>query len=99
MSVNVRTAPKSAATATTGIVSGSVISHRRRQKPAPSIAAASLMSFGIEMSPASMITAASGTIRHVCTATTDAIARLSRPSQYMLPSSRPSERSIQSIGL
>ena len=46
-----------------------------------------------------MITAASGTIRHACTAMTDSAARLSRPSQYMFASSRFSERSTQSSGL
>ena len=46
-----------------------------------------------------MITAASGTMRHVWTAITDAIASVSLPSQYTLASMKPSERSTQSIGL
>ena len=57
------------------------------------------MSFGIDSSPTSMITAASGTMRHTCTAMTDAWASAGSPSQYMLPLISPHARSTQSIGL
>jgi hypothetical protein len=58
------------------------------------------MSRGIATRPAIMITAASGTSRHTCTAMTEDIASPGSPSQYMfspLPSS-PTWRSTQSMG-
>ncbi len=45
-----------------------------------------------------MITAASGTSRHTCTAITDAIASCGTPSQNMLVWISPTVRSTQSIG-
>ncbi len=46
-----------------------------------------------------MITAARGTIRHTWTVITEATASFELPSQWRLPWSRPSQRSVQSMGL
>src|SRR6266542_5788531 len=67
MSVKVNTTPNSTATPVIGSSSGSSMSNSRRQKLAPSISAASLISWGIELMPASRITVASGSMRQVCT--------------------------------
>src|SRR5918996_2605682 len=99
MSVNVKIAPNNAATAMTGRVSGIVTSNMRRQKPAPSTRAASSMSWGRAITPASTMTAAGGTSRQTCTAMTDTMASDGLPSQYMFASRSPSCRSTQSIGL
>jgi hypothetical protein len=80
MSVKVKTTPKRTATLMIGFIIGSVISRCVRQNPAPSTAAASGISFGIEVSPASRITVENGIIRQEWTAMTDAIARLGSPS-------------------
>ena len=85
MSVKVKMAPNRAATAMTGSVSGSVISKNRRQNPAPSTIACSWTSPGMATRPAMIMTAASGTKRHTCTAMTEAIASRGRPNQYMFP--------------
>ena len=63
MSVNVATMPNRIATIMIGVRSGNVMSNRRRQKPAPSMAACSFSSGGIEVRPAINITAASGIVR------------------------------------
>ena len=60
MSVNVKMTPKSRATSTIGRIIGSVIVKCVRQKPLPSTAAASGMSRGIDVRPASRITVANG---------------------------------------
>ena len=74
MSVAVKTIPNSNATVAIGSCSGSVTDQNLRNPVAPSIAAASSTSFGIEDSPARKMTTAKGRIRHVCTAITAPIA-------------------------
>ena len=60
MSVAVKTIPNSRATVAIGNCSGSVTDQNFRKPVAPSIAAASSTSFGIEASPARKITRAKG---------------------------------------
>src|SRR6266542_1822099 len=74
MSVAVKTIPNRSATVAIGNCSGSVTDQNLRRPVAPSIAAASSTSFGIEDRPARKITTAKGRIRHACTAITDPIA-------------------------
>src|ERR1043166_5566364 len=82
MSVNVKMRPKSSATRLMGRISGSVTWKKLRQKPAPSTAAASWMSCGIEPWPASRITVASGSCRQTWTALTAPLAhREGRPPE------------------
>ena len=81
MSVNANTNPNSSATSRIGITSGRVIWNRWRKNPAPSTSAASWMSWGIDESPPSRITVASGSVRQTCTVMIDAIARYGWPSQ------------------
>ena len=98
MSVTLRITPRTA-TPMIGAIRGISISNVRRQKPAPSMSEASRISVGIASIPAMTMTAASGTIRQVWTMITEARARRGWPSQIMLPSSSPSWRSTQSMGL
>src|SRR5437762_11236277 len=74
MSVAVKTIPNSNATVAIGSSSGSDTDQNFRNPVAPSIAAASSTSFGIDASPARKITTANGRIRQVCTAITEPIA-------------------------
>ena len=64
-----------------GSTSGKVIWNMVRNKPAPSMAAASWMSCGMLLRPPSRMTVASGSVRQTCTVTIDAIARFGCPSQ------------------
>ena len=80
MSVNVKMIPKRTATLRMGVIIGILIWKRVRQKPAPSMAAASGISFGMAERPASMITVENGISRQQCTRTTDAMARCGSPS-------------------
>ena len=63
-----------------GVIIGMLIWKSVRQNPAPSLAAASGISFGIAVRPASMMTVENGISRQQCTRTTDAIARCGSPS-------------------
>src|SRR5437879_686939 len=81
MSVKVATIPNRIATIMIGANRGIVMSKKRRQNPAPSTSACSLSSGGIEVSPAIRITAASGKVRHACSAITDPTASESCPNQ------------------
>src|SRR5207245_912159 len=74
MSVAVKTMPNSSATVAIGNWSGSVTDANFRRPVAPSIAAASSTSFGIDARPARKITTANGMSRQACTAITEAIA-------------------------
>src|SRR5690242_5269374 len=82
MSVAVKTIPNSTATTAIGICSGSDTCQNLRNPVAPSIAAASFTSCGIEETPARKITVANGIVRHACTATIDDIAARGVPSQF-----------------
>ncbi len=81
MSVMLNTRPKSTATSRMGSTSGRVMTKRCRKNPAPSTSAASWMSWGIDDSPPSEMTVASGIVRHTCTPMIDAIASFGWPSQ------------------
>jgi hypothetical protein len=70
----VKTIPNSSATVAIGSCSGSVTDQNLRKPVAPSIAAASSTSFGIDARPAMKITTAKGRIRQACTTITDAVA-------------------------
>src|SRR5438552_17769616 len=74
MSVNVKMMPKSTATFTIGSIIGMVIWNMVRQNPAPSTAAASGISRGIAVSPASSITVENGSKRKLYTPINDIIA-------------------------
>src|SRR5262252_8035394 len=80
MSVNVKITPKRTATERIGVIIGRLIWKAVRQNPAPSIAAASGISFEIADRPASMITVENGMSRQQWTRMTDAIARWGSPS-------------------
>ena len=80
MSVKVKMTPNRTATLMMGSIIGMVIWKSVRKKPAPSTAAASSMSRGMEVSPASMITVANGSIRQVWTMMTEIIASAGSPS-------------------
>src|SRR5262245_13031259 len=80
MSVNVKMIPKRTATERIGAIIGMLIWKVVRQKPAPSIAAASGISFEMAERPASMITVENGIRRQQWTRMTDAIARCGSPS-------------------
>ena len=69
-----------------GRISGTVTWNRWRQNPAPSIWAASWMSWGIEVSPAIKITVASGRMRQTWMTMTEAMARCGTPSHINHPS-------------
>src|SRR5947207_13003962 len=81
MSVAVKTIPKSSATVAIGSCNGSVTDQNLRKPVAPSIAAASSTSFGIDASPAMKMTTANGRMRQACTTITDAVAYVDWPSQ------------------
>src|SRR5262249_60041021 len=80
MSVNVKMTPNRIATLRIGRIIGIVISNNVRQNPAPSTAAASGMSLGIAVSPASTMTVENGRRRQVWTRITDAMASVGSPS-------------------
>src|SRR5512133_568976 len=81
MSVAVKTIPNSSATVAIGSWRGSVTDQNLRRPVAPSIAAASSTSFGIDARPARKITTANGRIRHACTKITEPVAYVDWPSQ------------------
>src|SRR5437762_14384356 len=81
MSVNVKIVPKRTATLMIGIIIGSRIRNSVRQKPAPSTAAASGISFGIAVRPASRITVENGIRGQLWTRNTEAMASCGLPSQ------------------
>ena len=98
MSVNVKMTPnRKRDDARWAGSSGSVIVKCVRQKPLPSIAAASGMSRGIDVRPASRITVAKGSVRHVWTRMTDSIARRGSPSHIggFTGSTRSAAASVQ----
>src|SRR3989442_3850813 len=96
MSVAVKTIPNRSGTVAIGSCSGSETYQNFFSPVAPSIAAASSTSFGIEAIPARKITVANGTIRHACTAMIDVIALRGVPSQFGgLEPIRCSSRRIQ----
>jgi hypothetical protein len=81
MSVAVKTIPKSTAIVATGSTSGIVIHNDLRRPVAPSRAAASSISDGMDDSPKSMMMVANGSSRQACTAMIDAMASVGSPSQ------------------
>src|SRR3954467_12847587 len=82
MSVAVKTIPNSTATSAIGSCSGSDTCQNFRRPVAPSIAAASSTSCGIDEMPARKMTTANGIVRHACTVTIDDIAAFGVPSQF-----------------
>src|SRR5579862_9678058 len=82
MSVKVKMVPNSTATLRIGVIMGRLIWNKVLQKPAPSMDAASGISLGIAVRPASRITVENGISRQQCTRITDAMASLVSPSQY-----------------
>src|SRR5256885_13754437 len=76
MSVAVKTIPNNRATVAIGSCKGRETDQNFRKPVAPSIAAASSTSFGIEARPARKITVANGMIRQAWTAITEPIASL-----------------------
>src|SRR3954454_3031348 len=81
MSVAVKTIPKRIATSAIGSCSGSETYQNLRSPVAPSIAAASSTSLGIEAIPAMKMTVANGIVRQACTVMIDDIAARGVPSQ------------------
>jgi hypothetical protein len=92
MSVNVKTTPKRSATFMIGRIIGSSIAKSRRKKPAPSTSAASGMSRGIAVHPASRMTVANGSMCQACTRITESIARRGSPSHIGAPNGSTSRR-------
>src|SRR5256714_12408752 len=81
MSVAVKTIPNRIATSAIGSWSGSETCQNLRRPVAPSIAAASSTSWGIDAIPARKITVANGIVRQACTVMIDDIAARGVPSQ------------------
>src|SRR5436305_11812062 len=81
MSVAVKTIPNRTATIAIGSWSGSETYQNFRRPVAPSIAAASSTSCGIEAMPARKITVANGIVRQAWTVMIDDIAARGVPSQ------------------
>src|SRR5437764_2860409 len=82
MSVAVKMIPKRIATIAIGSCSGSETYQNFFRPVAPSIAAASSTSCGIDEMPARKITVANGIVRHACTVMIDDIAAFGGPSQF-----------------
>src|SRR5258708_11429524 len=82
MSVAVKTIPNSTATIAIGSCSGSETYQNFFRPVAPSIAAASSTSCGIEEMPAMKMTVANGIVRHASTAMIDDAAARGVPSQF-----------------
>ena len=82
MSVAVKTIPKRIATIAIGSCSGSETYQNLRTPVAPSIAAASSTSCGMDEMPARKMTTANGIVRHACTVMIDDIAAFGVPSQF-----------------
>ena len=80
MSVAVKTIPKRTAIVAIGSCSGSVTNKSFFTPVAPSTFAASSTSFGIDASPAIMITVANGSSRQACTVVIAASALFGCPS-------------------
>jgi len=80
MSVAVKTIPKSSATVAIGICSGRLTYQNFLRPVAPSTAAASCTSFGMDAIPAMKITVANGRIRHACTVMIDTFPSVGSPS-------------------
>ncbi len=80
MSVAVKTIPNSTATIAIGSCRGSDTYQNFLRPVAPSIAAASSTSCGIEAMPARKITVANGIVRQACTVMIDDIAAVGVPS-------------------
>src|SRR5207248_8255090 len=76
----VKMVPKRTATLRMGVMMGRLIWNRVRQKPAPSMDAASGISLGMAVLPASRITVENGMSRQQCTSITEAMASLSSPN-------------------
>src|SRR2546426_4439406 len=81
MSVAVKTIPNRTATSAIGSCSGSETYQNFFKPVAPSIAAASSTSCGIDEMPARKMTTANGIVRHACTVMIDDIAAFGVPSQ------------------
>ena len=64
-----------------GSSSGRFTWKNRRQKPAPSTIAASLISCGIEDIPARVMTVANGNMRQTCTVMIAIVASVGSPNQ------------------
>src|SRR5258708_34186407 len=80
MSVKVKIVPNSTAALRMGVIMGQLNWNHVRQKPGPSMAAASGISLGIAVRPASRITVENGISRQQCTRITEAMASLGSPS-------------------
>src|SRR2546430_4970073 len=80
MSVKVKIVPKRTATLMIGVIIGRRIRNSVRQKPAPSTAAASGISFGTAVLRASRITVEKGIRRQLWTRRTEVMARWGSPS-------------------
>src|SRR3990170_1104409 len=94
-SVEVKTTPNRTATVATGSSSGRLTWKSRRQNEAPSMTAASRISTGMEVSPASTITVAKGNIRQTCTMIIAMMASVGSPSQYSQPLYNPPALRVQ----
>ena len=92
MSVAVNTIPKSTAIVAIGSCSGRVTKKSFLSPVAPSTFAASSTSFGIDASPAIMITVAKGSSRQACTVVIAASALFGSPSHCGGLNSSTSER-------
>src|SRR5262245_46225124 len=73
ISVKVKIMPNSSATVRIGRSSGSVTSRHSRHQPTPSTCTASRISGEIEVRPAMIMTVDIGSIRQICTSTTENI--------------------------
>src|SRR5262245_30537318 len=82
MSVAVKTIPNRSATIAIGSWSGRLTYQNFFSPVAPSTAAASSTSRGIDAMPAMKITVANGRIRHECTAMIESFARVGSPTQF-----------------
>src|SRR3990170_1505717 len=94
-SVEVKTTPNRTATVATGSSSGRLTWKSRRQNEAPSMTAASRISTGMAVSPASTITVAKGNIRQTCTMIIAMMASVGSPSQYSQPLYNPPALRVQ----
>src|SRR5258708_18741237 len=101
MSVKVKMVPNNTATLMIGTIMGRLIWNSVRQKPAPSIEAASGISLGMAVRPASRMTVENGINRQQCTRITDPMANDGSPSHIgvLYGSTNPSQTSTQVMTL
>src|SRR5579863_2843867 len=101
ISVKVKIVPKRTTTLRMGVIIGKLTLNNVRQKPAPSMAAASGISLGMAVRPARIMTVENGIKRQQWTRITDAMASVGSPSHigvsYGL--TNPSHTSTQVITL